>query len=123
MDDNIVAPYNKKRIDLVKNLTSKHKLVLLSNSSRDNDKAVFSSEFARYFDRISLSHMNTEKKPSKKAFLRLLEDFNVYTEEVIFIDDKSKNVEGAKKLGINNILFENYKKLIDDLKKLDVGLS
>jgi len=115
-NDNSVNEFNPEMIKLLQNLHDKYKLVLLSNSSREMDKGIFSSSVIRYFDRICLSHINSEKKPNKMAFLPILQDFNLDPEEVLFIDDKEKNLLGAKKLRINTILFKNYKELLSSLR-------
>ncbi len=119
-DKNFTKEYNEKMIQLVKKLSNKYKLVLLSNSSREMDKAIFSSEVIKYFDRICLSHFNSKKKPCKKAFFPILEDFDVMPKEVIFVDDKEKNIIGAKNLGINTIHFKNYETTTEELKNLKV---
>lgn len=42
---------------------------------------------------------------------------------VIFIDDKRKNIEGARKAGMIGIHFKNGKQLREDLKKLGIPLK
>lgn len=45
-------------------------------------------------------------KPDKAIYQSVLAKLNVKPEEVIFIDDKRENVEAAKSLGINGIVFD-----------------
>lgn len=46
-------------------------------------------------------------KPDVAIFLRLCEKYNLKPEECLFTDDKAINVEGAKKAGMQGIVFEN----------------
>lgn len=118
----MLTKLNEGMLDLIKTLSPHYKLVLLSNSFRDMDKLIFSSEFIKYFDRICLSHLNSYKKPNKKAFLPLFEDFDVDPNECLFIDDQLRHVEGAQKLGVKGIVYKNTENLIKELKKLKIKL-
>ena len=119
-NNEVLGRFNPDMINLLKKLSRDYKLALLSNSSREMDKIIFSSEWIRYFDRIALSHINSNKKPNKEAFLQIIEAFGFSPEEVLFIDDKEKNILGAKKLGIKTILFKDYKHLSSRLKNLEI---
>jgi len=46
----------------------------------------------------------------------VLEKLNVKPQNCLFIDDSSKNIETAVKLGINSILFENNQQLFTQIK-------
>ena len=46
-------------------------------------------------------------KPDVKIYQKMIEKLNCKPNEIIFIDDKEKNVIGAKSLGINGIVYEN----------------
>ncbi len=46
-------------------------------------------------------------KPDAAIFLRLCEKYGLKPEECLFTDDKAINVEGAKKVGMQGIVFEN----------------
>jgi HAD superfamily hydrolase (TIGR01509 family) len=118
---NSVNDYNPKMVLLIKKLSENYKLVLLSNSSREMDSSLYSSKVIRYFDKICLSHINSEKKPNKRAYLSIIENFRVSPKETLFIDDKKKNVDGALSLGIDSILFENYDNLVEELKKFHIN--
>lgn len=45
-------------------------------------------------------------KPDIKIYQQVLQKLNALPEEVIFVDDKLKNVEAAKSIGINGIVFD-----------------
>jgi len=114
----MVNEFNPKMINFIKERSQKYKFALLSNSSRDMDLKIFSSEIIRYFDKICLTHINSEKKPNEEAYQKILDGFKLTPSEVIFIDDKEKNILGAKKLGIKTIHFKNYEDFVQDFNKL-----
>ena len=74
-------------------------------------------------DDIIISAEIHKIKPNKEFYIHILEKFNIQPNELLFIDDNLKNIEGAKKLGINTILvkektnlFLNIGKLLDNNK-------
>lgn len=50
-------------------------------------------------------------KPNAKIFTRLLEELKKDASECVFFDDSAKNVEGAKKVGIESYVYQNTKEL------------
>ena len=71
-------------------------------------------------DKIVVSGEVKQLKPNPEIFYTLLNKFNLKAEESLFIDDNLKNVEGAKAVGINAVLFRGVEKLREDLKNLRV---
>lgn len=69
-------------------------------------------------DNIVVSGEVKQLKPNPEIFHTLLNKFNLKAEESLFIDDNLKNIEGAKAVGINAIVFEGVEKLKEDLKVL-----
>lgn len=57
-------------------------------------------------DKIFVSYELGLLKPDKAIYQSVLARLNAKPEEVIFIDDKRENVEAAKSLGINGIVFD-----------------
>ena len=47
-------------------------------------------------------------KPDPRIYQTTLDQLGVKAESTIFIDDRQKNVEGAQKLGIHAILYEEF---------------
>ncbi len=68
-----------------------------------------------YFQKVYLSTEIGLRKPNREIYYFLLDDINCSPQEVVFIDDKSENVESAKSIGINAIQFSTVKQLQGDL--------
>ena len=96
------------RIPLLKKLKTEYNIYLLSNTNlihitelkrKFGEKKY--SEFYSLFDKVYYSHQIGYKKPNSEAFQLILEENKLNMEEVLFIDDSTHHIEGAKKLGIN----------------------
>ena len=57
-------------------------------------------------------------KPDARIYKLALQGLNVKPEESVFFDDLSKNIEAAKALGINGILWENLEQAQKAFEKL-----
>lgn len=56
---------------------------------------------------VTTAKDNYLMKPSEKAFIKFLNQFDFEKEQIIFIDDKQSNIHVARKLGISAIQFFN----------------
>jgi len=111
----------KTTINLIRKLKSKYKIALLSNTSEwDFEYIIKKNEIFNLFDAISLSFKVKTMKPNPPIYLDCLAKLNLEPQECVFIDDKEKHVNGAKRIGINAILYVSYENLIDSLKNLNV---
>jgi putative hydrolase of the HAD superfamily len=63
------------------------------------------------------------RKPDPKIYEIALEKLKCDPEECIFIDDKKRNSDGAEKLGMKGIVFEEVSKLIEDLSNFGVKIE
>lgn len=68
-------------------------------------------------DKIFVSYELGLLKPDVEIYRQVLKKLNARPEEVVFIDDKLKNVEAAKSIGIYGIVF-NKDTIIKDVRKL-----
>jgi HAD superfamily hydrolase (TIGR01509 family) len=74
------------------------------------------------FDVIVSSHEVGETKPHKEIFEELLRRLDVRAEELIYADDNPDRLQGARDLGIQTFVFENFDQFIDELVALGVDL-
>ncbi|MFC1842806.1 HAD hydrolase-like protein [Candidatus Dependentiae bacterium] len=79
-------------------------------------------EIFQYFDDVILPSQENGylRKPNHNAFVNYLENKKTPKNQIIFIDDKVKNVKKAEKYGIIGILFENHGQLVQELQKLGI---
>jgi putative hydrolase of the HAD superfamily len=57
-------------------------------------------------------------KPHKDIFMYTLDTINKKPEEILFIDDTEENIETAKSLGIQSIVYTNNQSLLQDFAEL-----
>jgi len=98
----------ENRIYLLKKLKSEYNIYLLSNTNsihiKEFEKRLGKEkylEFYNLFDKAYYSHQIGHRKPNAEAFQLIIEENNLNSDEVLFIDDSPQHIEGAKKLGIN----------------------
>ena len=89
-------------------------ICLLSNALPN---LIDTANFLTKSENIFVSYELGLLKPNPEIYKKVLQKLNATPEEVIFIDDKSRNVEAAKSLGIHGIVFDQ-KTIIEDINKL-----
>jgi len=76
------------------------------------------NEFFKLFQGGIVSYKEKLLKPEKEIYMRLLEEYNLKSEETIFIDDTLANIQSAEIVGINTIHFKNSQELMAKLNEL-----
>jgi epoxide hydrolase-like predicted phosphatase len=76
--------------------------------------------FLDYFDTVVLSYQVGFKKPAKEIFQALINKSGFRPEEIVFADDNESRLTGAKELGINTFVYENFDNFVKNLKILGV---
>ena len=71
----------------------------------------------KFFDKLFLSCKLGMKKPDVRIYKYAADKLGVETSECVFIDDKKRNVIGAKRAGMKAILFKNPGQLQKELKR------
>ncbi|MEI6731999.1 MAG: HAD-IA family hydrolase, partial [archaeon] len=94
----------------------------LSNVVDIHQKACNEKKIYSVFDFNILSFKVKLIKPDKRIYQLLLKKLKLPGNEVIFTDDYQSCLDGAKKLGINTLLFKNNQQFVKDLRKLGVKL-
>lgn len=92
-------------------------VALLSNVDERMSKLI--RDFGLYapFDPCLLSCDIGIEKPDPKIYEILLSKLNLPANQVVFIDDRPENIEAAKKIGLDAILFESEHQLRAELSK------
>jgi len=90
-------------------------VALLSNTTKIRSDFYLREGLYRPFDPIILSWEVNVRKPDPKIYEILLDTLKLPAKDVIFIDNREENVLGARKVGINAILFKSEPQLRQDL--------
>lgn len=93
---------------------------MLSNIDDRYTKLIRDFGFYEPFEPCLLSCEMGLEKPDPKAYALLLKTMDLPATEVVFIDDKAENVEAAKKMGIDAILFNSSQQIREELAKRDL---
>lgn len=119
--DNLFIPL--KTLEIVDKLKGNYKLGVISDMGRDWAKErVEKLDLNSRFEEIIFSSDVGVRKPNKKIFQYALNKFDFKPAECLFIDDQQKNIDGAKAVGMQGIVFESPQQLEEELIKLKVIL-
>jgi HAD superfamily hydrolase (TIGR01509 family) len=100
---------NNELLDFIKNdLKPHYKIGVLSNIGEHKFETVFNTEERKLFDAIALSCEIGCAKPDKKAYEIVARMLDVQPKEAIFVDDREKYIEGAKKVGMSGIKYVSF---------------
>lgn len=109
-------PKNTALLELIKELKSIYKTAILSNIANPGwFSEYFSAEELALFDEIVASSSLGVIKPDPEIFEYAAKKLNLALSECLFIDDRIRNVEAAKELGMPALLYENLPKFKKDL--------
>lgn len=103
-------------IDLIKK--SDIKVGCLSNAENFFYPDLYQKYFEPLFDFSILSWREKERKPNLNIYQKIFQYGDWQPQEVIFIDDKEKNVLAANQLGINSILYLSFDQLEPQISEL-----
>ncbi len=119
-DFNVEALYEMEGTrDLIQRLRKKYKVAALTNMGPELF-GMWSRKwnFAHTYDYVYYSGQFKIKKPDPKLFQIVLKDLNAKPQCTVFLDDLAENVDAAKKLGINGIVFKDAKQAEAELCKM-----
>ncbi len=115
-----LARLNNSVASMVSRLSRKYPLVLLTNISAsrylESQKLLRNVRRKRTFTSYHL-HL---RKPDSRIYRHVLKTMRVKPQEAVFIDNMLENVYGAKRVGINAVLFTRAAKLKKDLAHFGV---
>jgi HAD superfamily hydrolase (TIGR01509 family) len=97
-------------------LKGNYKLGLLSNTSRpDVIEDVFSVDQRKLFDAVVMSRQTGILKPDKRAYELMADEIGVLIEDCLLIDDQERHVDGARRAGMQALLFTSVVDLQQEL--------
>jgi putative hydrolase of the HAD superfamily len=113
------------RVEIIRQLKSKYRLFLLSNTNSIHINAVYEehgkSIFVELFETVYLSHEIGIRKPDVACYEYVLSHAQLKGAETVFIDDNKSNLKGAEAAGMKTIWAKEPIDLwfIDVLQKMD----
>ncbi len=114
-----LAKIDQNMVALIKKIKPRYKLGLLSNGGAEFVRPILKlHKLEALFDTIVISSDCGITKPNKIIYELTLGNLSVKAENTLFIDDNKNNIKGAQKLGMQTVLFKNYKQLNKDLDNL-----
>ena len=107
----------QENIQLLKDLSRKYRLFLLSNTNSIHIKQINKLLYKDYnlknleplFDKLYLSYQIGMRKPNVETFEWVLKDAGILAQETLFIDDSVQHIESANKVGIQTQLWSSNK--------------
>jgi HAD superfamily hydrolase (TIGR01509 family) len=108
----MIQEFQPEKLRFLEEIKKTHTTALLSNTNdlhidfvRRKLSKVSEKSLENYFHYTFLSHEIQIRKPNEHVFQFACQKMNISPEKVLFIDDSIQHVEGAKKAGLNAILF------------------
>ena len=97
-----------------------YRIYLLSNFPKrlyeKEEKEKFT--FIKYVDGKVISSFIRLIKPDREIYEYLINQYNLIPEECVFLDDRKKNVDAAKAIGMQGIVFSSYEEAKKELNEL-----
>ena len=104
--NSILLNIPEERVHLLKKLSSKYKIFLLSNTNSIHLKEIISSygekkwkNFISIFDEVYFSNQIGMRKPNEDIFFYLIKKNKLDVSKTLFIDDSPQHIKTAKKIG------------------------
>lgn len=103
--------------EIVKKVSQTHRTALVSNTNEIHytmSRAKF--DVLKMLPKHYLSFRLHVMKPAKEFYTAIIKDEGIIASEILFIDDKIENIEGALLVGMKAIKFENVSQIEMALK-------
>lgn len=92
-------------------------LAILSDTIEPHAKVMRDLNIFDGFDKVFLSNEIGCRKPKAKTFRYVIDQLNVQPGEVVFIDDREVNTQGAEAIGMHGILFRDDGDLAKEINR------
>jgi len=107
--------------DLIRHLTGRYELVLLSNTNEWHFNHCFNQfPVVGYFNHYVLSYREGLRKPQQAIYQRAINLAGTRPQECLYIDDIREYVEAAEEVGIHGILFKDVDQLKSEMQVLGI---
>ncbi len=117
----MLLDFPKERLQWLENISEQYPVYLFSNTNIIHYQSFilnFEQNFPQkpfndYFRKAYYSHELGLRKPYPHSYLKIMELENLDPKETLFIDDTPKNIEGAKQAGLQTILLNDGRTVLD----------
>jgi putative hydrolase of the HAD superfamily len=106
----LLLDFPPERLEWLKRIRKHYKIFLFSNTNKihydafmESFRQQFGEDFNQYFIKAYYSHEMGMRKPYPESFQFILDEQGLKPEETLFVDDTLKNIEGAKKVGLQTV--------------------
>ncbi len=115
--NSILIKFPKENIELLKNLKSRYRTFLLSNTNEIHYNYYTKMLYDNFgienlnvlFEKAYYSHRSKMRKPDKAFYELVVKENNLNKEKTLFIDDFPENIEAAQKIGLQTIHLNGFK--------------
>lgn len=109
---------NDALLDFLKTKKEKFNFVIYTSMMLKNEPEL-REKIDEIFTKIYSAAELQMRKNDPESFKFILKDLNATAEEVLFIDDSEDNIESAKSLGIQTLLYKNNLEVIELINSLE----
>lgn len=113
------------KLDYLRELRSRYKLYLLSNTNemvmrwaRSSGFSSYGKPISDYFDKVYTSYELGKSKPGRAIFHAMIDDSGMKPDETLFIDDSVDNIHTAFRLGFRTycpVNGEDWREAVNNL--------
>ena len=105
-------------LEIIDKIKDKYKIMMMSNQVESwLEKVIEENNLRKKFHYFVNSYHVNIRKPDEGIFKIALETSKSKSSETLFIDDKVENINAARTLGIQVILFENFEQFRSEFSK------
>jgi len=109
-------------LQTISSMRGRYRMGLLSNFSDELRYRIDNVwKLGEVFDEIIISCEVGLVKPDPRLFNLMLERLGVKADETVFVDDRIKNIEGAKKLGFHTVFYTEKEQALSELDRILQG--
>lgn len=103
-------------VAFIRSLRPRYKTGVISNAWPDLRADLAGKKVDDAFDALIISSEIGVMKPEPKIYQMALERLSVKAQEAVFVDDTAVNIDAARALGMQGILFREPRRALSDLK-------
>ena len=114
---------NTKMIKIIKKLKKKYPIFVISDINKEHYESDKERDFFDLFERVFPSYELGRRKEDISIFRDTIKEIGFKPEEILFIDNHLPNIENAKEVGMNTILYDSFPetaKFKEELKNVGV---